>query len=400
MSLRFADGFDSYATAQLPALDLWDSFVGVTVEADQGRSGFAGDNATFFNTALGSELRRAIDVDIYGGVYTATFGFAIRPLTCVTTATLFSLKTAISSFDLKMTKWGSLELYQVTGGNPLGLVCQTSDGLIPIATGGVEIEIQFIFSTAAPYPIQIRVSDQYGAMNPAAHGVFLGLSAADLPPTAQVIGGGVGEDPATWYLDDVYQTDGVPAITPLNYQGRNIVNDGFLGNTHLTTFYPTQDGVNQSVGNTPWVPLTGSFVYAMIDEHPPDEDASYDAATETDQRSTVLFDSAEERPFGRQGCCAFAPLFGIVWLGRLRVDDADEPGTVVPVIRRISGGTFATDVVEVGDEIAVASETWLYYPQILERDPTNDNKPYTFAVFFPAGVGVPGTVEFGIQKTD
>lgn len=396
--IRHLDGFDSFATAQLPALDLWDSFSGVTIASDEGRSGFSGDNAAFFDTALSSVLRKTITVTIHNGIYTVTVGLAIRPVTCETKATICSVTTAISSFDLKMTEWGSLELFQVTGGNPLGLICQTSDGIIPIATGGVYIEIQFKMTRAVSGPIQIRVSDQYGTMNPVAQGTFLNLSAADLPPTQVIMGGGVAEDPATWYLDDVYVTDGVPTITPLNYQGRNILNDSFLGNTHLTTFYMTQDGINQSTGNTPWVPNVGSAVYPVIDEHPPDEDVTYAAADQTDQRSTGLFESPEERPFGRQGCCAFAPLFGIEWLGRLRMDAGS--GAVVPVIRRVIGGTFATDVVEVGDTITIDSTDWTYYPQVLERDPTNDNKPYTFAVFFPAGVGVPGTVEFGIQKTD
>lgn len=393
--LRFGCGFDEYDTTFLPAAFLWDSASNVVIDTDAGRSGFAGDNAAFFDTALDSVLRKTWSPTIYNGVYTATFGFAIQPLTCLTSATQFILVTPTNTFTLKMTEWGSLELYQFFGGSPLGLVCQTSDGIIPIGTGGVYIEIQFIFDTTLSRPISIRVSDQYGTMNPVASGAYLTPS-IDVS-TEFVFGGGVGEDPATWRLDDIYVTDGVPAITPLNYQGRNVRNDSFLGNTHLTTFYMTADGATQTDGNTPWTPNLGTTVYTQIDEHPPDEDTTYASADTVDQRSTGLYAAPIAQPFGRQGCCAYAPIFGLFWLGRLRMDSGS--GEVVPVIRRLSGGTFATDVVEVGSAITIASTDWKYYQQVLERDPTNANKPFTFAVFYPAGVGVPGTVEFGIQKT-
>src|SRR3954470_3177244 len=122
--IRLLESFDPYSTAFLPAGQLWDTASGVTITPDAGRSGFTGDNAAFFSTEAGSVLRKTISPTIHAGIYTTTYGFAIRPLVVELSAIVFSLLTPNSQFDLQMTEWGSLELYQTTGGNPLGRVCQ------------------------------------------------------------------------------------------------------------------------------------------------------------------------------------------------------------------------------------------------------------------------------------
>lgn len=393
--IRRLEAFGAYDTGILPASNKWTSASGVVIEADAGRSGFAGDNAAFFDTALGSVLEGDITCTAVAGVYTVTHGLAFRILTLDSQATLFSVLTAISQFDVIATEWGSLQITQTSGGVLLGTVCETPDGVIPIGTGGVYVELRIVLQTGSVRAIQVRVSDQYGDMNPLAQGALFALVAGEAPTTLR-LGGGVNDGPATWYVTDIYQTDGVPASTTLQYNGVAMRNDGYLGNTHVQTFYATADGANLSTGNTPWDPSAGTTAYNLINEHPPDEDTTYISADTTGQLTTCLFESPNAAPFGRLNCSVYAPLFGIQWDGRARTEGTAS--AIAPVIRRIVTGLLAGDIVEVGDTILVDATSYRYYPQVFDRDPTNNDAPFTFAVFVPAGVGIPGTVEFGVRK--
>lgn len=384
--------FAAFDTTVLPAAGLWDAATGVTIVAGGGRSGSTDDNCAAFSTASGSVLSRTVTPTAVAGVYTATYGLACRILTLTDTATLASIRTAISNFDLVVDSTGVLKITQTTNAVPLGTVCETAAAAIPIGTGGCYIEVQIQFESGVASACQINVSDQFGDMNPLVQGALLGTDAG--PYTTFRLGGGVGESAATFRITDVYLNDGVPAASAISYKGRLIYNDSFFGNTHVETFYATADGTNLSVGNTPWVPDTGSVQYTQIDEHPPDEDASYVSADTTEQTSTFDFQSSHARPFGMLNCTAAAPIYAMQWDGRMRTTGAT--GTVVPVVRQVVTGTLAGDDVALGNLLTVSDTNYLYYPDVFDRNPIDD-QPWDFGVFYPSVLGGVGTTELGMR---
>ena len=384
--------FGPFDTTFLPAAGLWTSASGVTIVAGGGRSGLTDDNCAAFATVSSSVLSRTVTPTAVAGIYKATYGAAFRVLTLTDTATLASIWTAISHFDLVATSTGVLKLLQTTNGTLLGTICETDTDAFPIGSGGFYVEVQVTFEDGLATACQINVSDQAGDMNPLVQGALLGTDAG--PYTTFRLGGGVGESAATWRVTDVYLNDGVPDSTAISYRGRLIYNDSFFGNTHIDTFYPTADGTNLSSGNTPWVPNTGSSEYTQIDEHPPDEDVTYVSADESDQTSTFVYQSPRARPFGRLNCSAFAAIYAIQWDARMRTEA--DPGTVVPIVREIVGGTIATDDIATGAQQDVESESYLYYPDIFDRNPI-DGLPWSFDVFYPTVVGGSGSTEIGMR---
>lgn len=394
--IALLSSFDPFGTSNLPAAGIWTEFAGVTIVADAGRSGWSGDNAALFDYGVGDYLSRDLSLTAVAGVYTATFGFAEQLLTLGGDTILASLWTTNSKFDLWAILTGngvSLRLTQEAGGVPLGTIMETVAGVLPVTLGGAYIEVQIRLALADDSACLIRVSDQYGEMQALVQGPVLALLAGESPSKFR-LGATTNTAVSSGYVDDVYLTDGVPTAIPLSWQGRLIYNDSFLGNTHITTFYPTADGTNLSTGNTPWVPSAGSTSFNLINEHPPDEDTTYLSADTSDQTTTCSYQSPYGRPFGRIGCEANAAIYGLQWDARAR--SAGSAGTIASIVRQIVGGTFATDLVEEGDPQVVDNETYLYYPDVLDRNPIDD-EPWTFAVFFPTAVSAIGSTEFGVR---
>lgn len=391
--LRAIEGFGAYSTAQLPASEKWSTATNVTIVAGAGRSGEADDNAAYFDASLGSTLSGALSVTAQDGLYKTTWGHAVRVTAIDGTIRLGSLETTITRFDLTLDEDGVLAVTQTSGGVLLGTICTTQEGMVPVITGGTYIEVQVTLELVNSRAVQVRVRNQFGMMNVVAQGALLALVDTETF-TTRTIGGDTGV--GTWYVADIYYTDGVPEATALAYKGQLIYNDGYLGDTHVEALYPTADGENLSDGNTPWVPDTGSVEYTQIDEHPPDDDTSYVSATETGQTSSYPFQSPRQTTpirFGRQGCCSNAlPIYGIQWGGRMR--SASGGGeSVAAIVRKIIGGTFATDDVHETDPVTL-SDTYAYYPIILGRNPFSGTA-WTFAVFFRGAQTVPGDIEFG-----
>lgn len=391
--IRCLEGFDPYATAQLPASERWTTASGVTIEANGGRSGIAGDNAARFSTDLASILSGPLACTAVSGVEQATWGHGVLVEALTGQVTLGSLATTISRFDLVLDDDGALLVRQTAGGVLLGTICTTADGAVPLVTGGTYIEMRVRLVSGVRSAVQIRVRDQWGAMNPLVQGALLALVAGE-SFTTRTIGGGIDDDDCDWLVDDVYYTDGVAAATPVVYEGLLVYNDGYLGDVHVEAFYSTQDGLNLSTGNTPWVPSSGAEQYPMIDEHPPDEDTTYLEADTAEQTTTVAYESDRGSGFGRVGCTATsAPIYGLLLTGRMRTDA--DPVDVVPIVRTVVGGTLATDTVYEGDPISVDDTDYVYYPTYLDRNPNDSDAPWTFAIFSPVG-GV-GDVEFGMR---
>jgi hypothetical protein len=390
MTLLLAS-FGPFDTTFLPGAGLWTSASSVTIIAGGGRSGDASDNCAAFDTTLNSIMSRTVTPATITAFYTATYGFACRVLTLTTTATLAIISTATSQYALVVSSDGSLKITQTTNGVLQGTICTTSASAVPVGTGGFYVEVQIQFTSGAT-TCQINVSDQYGDMNPLVVG---GLITADAGPyTTFSLGGGTGEAPATFRITDVYLNDGVPATTAIAYKGRLIYNDSFLGNVHIEAIYPTADGANLSVGNTPWVPNIGTTQYTQIDEHPPDEDFTYDSADTDDQTSTFAFQSPHSKAFGRLNCATEAPIFAVQWDGRLRA--TTDSGTIVPIVRRVVTGTIPGDSIAEGNPQVVSLTVYQYFPQVFTRNPI-DNTPWNFAVFYPSAVGAVGTTEFGVR---
>lgn len=391
------ESFGPYATADLPATGKWTSAAGVTIVSGGGRSGDPNDNCAAFSTALSSVLSRTLTPAAVDTVYTGTYGFALQVLTLGASATLASLRTAATRLNLILLDTGALQVRQVTGGVDLGVVCQSAGGVVPRATGGCYVEVKARFIDGLSSAIQVRVSDQYGSMNPVAQGPL--LAAADAPWTTFRLGGGVAEEAATWRVADVYVTDGQPAATvAIAPDGRLVANDGYLGNVHVEAVYPTADGVNLTVGNTPWTPNSGVTHYTQVDEHPPDGDVTYELG-DAEQMDVYVYQSPRRASlgFGRYGCFgAYIPLYAIQWDGDLRVEDI--PVSVFPIVRRIVTGTIAEDVIAQLQELVVEDTAYLYFPVVIDRDPTNANQPWSMAVVLSATTLQPGDMEFGIKR--
>lgn len=395
--IRLLESFGAYGTAQLPASEKWTTATHVVIEAGAGRSGDASDNAAYFDTSLGSVLSGPLEVTTSGGYQTCTIGHAVRVTAISGRLTLLSLETTVSRFDLVMDADGALAVEQTSGGVPLGTVCQTVDGVVPRITGGTYIELRVILRAGYSKAVQIRVRDQWGQMNPLVQGALLALL-SDETFVTRTLGGGADDDAATWYVADVYQTDGVPEATALAYNGLLIYNDGYLGDTHVEALYATADGENLSVGNTPWVPNSGTAEFSRINEHPPNDDTSYVSADTAGQRSTYVFQMAQQIAglrFGLANCSAAPqPVFGVQWVGRLRSEGSDV--TVQPVVRAIVGGTFATDDLYEGDALTVSGSDYVYYLLLLGRNPFT-GEPWTFAAFRRQATAQVGDIEFGQQ---
>lgn len=391
--IRVLEGFGPYATAQLPASEKWSTASNITIVAGAGRSGESDDNAAFFDASLTPLLSGPLDVTPVDGISKVTWGHAVRVTAIEGTIRLGSIETTITRFDLTLDEDGILTVTQTTGGILLGTICVTQEGMVPVVTGGTYIELQIALELENATAVQVRVRNQFGMMNVVAQGALLALVDTETF-TTRTIGGlaGVG----TWYVADIYYTDGVPEATPLAYKGQLIYNDGYLGDTHVEALYPTADGENLSTGNTPWVPSSGVVEYDKINEHPPDDDASYVSATATGQTSSYVFKSPRQTTpirFGRQGCCSNAqPIYGIQWAARMR-SAASGGESVAAIVRKIIGGTFATDDIYASDPVTLATD-YEYFPIVLGRNPFTD-APWTFAVFFRGAETVAGDIEFG-----
>lgn len=399
--LLLLESFGPYATANLPAAAKWNSAHGVTIVAGGGRSGTPNDNCAAFSTSLGSVLSRTVAPGAEAGVYTATLGFALRVLSLSATAMLGAIQTAISKFNLLVLETGALQVRQVSNDVDLGVVCQTAPGIVPRATGGCYVEMKIRFVLGVQTAVQVRVGDQWGAMNPAAQGALLALTTEELPYTTVRLGGGTGEEPATWRVADVYLTDGVPVAVIMSPDGRLVDNSGYLGNVKVDAVYATADGVNLTVGNTPWTPNTGASHYDRINEHPPDDDASYEASTPEAAPQLDVYIYTMERltlqPGGtRQGCLGQPwPLYGLAWDGFLRV--TGDPTPVSPVVRRIVTGVLATDQVLIDTAFIVSSSTYAYFVRIWDRNPITQ-EAFTLSTFQAKSPLTPGALEFGINR--
>lgn len=394
--VRLLESFGAFATAQLPASHKWTTATNVAIVAGAGRSGDPSDNAAYFDTSLGSVLSGPLEVTSSGGYQTCTIGHAVRITAIAGRLTLLSLTTTNSRFDLVTNEDGALWVEQVVGGISLGTVCTTIDGVVPSVTGGTYIELRIILRAAYTKAVQIRVRDQWGQMNPLVQGALLALLAGETF-TTRTFGGGTGDAAATWYVADLYQTDGVPEATALAYNGLLIYNDGYLGDTHVEAFYPTADGENLSVGNTPWVPNSGTAEFSRINEHPPDDDTSFVSANASGQRSTYVFQNPRQTSFlrfGWIGCTADAqPIYSVQWGGRFAVVDAASL-SVEPVVRQIVDGTFAGDNLYTADPITIDDTDFLYYLAQLGRNPFT-GEAWTFAAFYRQPTVLPGDLEFG-----
>lgn len=396
--LKFTESCGPYSTADLPALTQWDSVSGVTVVADGGRSGYDGDNCFELTAAANSAAVKSLTVDPdSNGIYTISVGVAVRAISVTATVRLFSIATAISRFDVVLSWEGRLTVTQTTGGVLLGTICTTEAHVAPVGDGGCYIGLQIRFVLNDATAVHLEISDQFGAMNQVGAGAVLAFLESELPSASLVLGGATGQAAATWRMCDIYLTDGLAAETPVTTpEGRLLYNDGLLGNVHIDALYPTADGVNLDVDNTPWVPSVGSSHYEMVNSHPPD-DATYEEADTNQQTDAFVYQHPLAGPsFGRVGCCGcYVSVYGLKWMARLLGVGGDA--TVGSLVRQIVTGLWAQDLVDTGGLVVASDAAFAYYPIYMDRNPI-DGTPWSMQPFVSQTPTAPGSLEFGAQQ--
>ncbi len=393
----FLESFGPYATAQLPALDRWGLGDGAVIVAGGGRSGSTSDNCAEFDTALAAFLQRTLNASEQAGVLTITCGFALRILlvTAHQPVIVASIGTTSSQFNLVIGSDGSVEMLQVTGSVPLGTVCAAPAGTMPIDGSGRYLEARVIFTEGLATACQLRISDSNGDMHAVAEGPLL-QNPGDLSTQSFRFGGFGSESPAVFRVTDAYVTDGVPAATVINYNGLEILNDGYLGNTHVEAVYAAADGEGCT---SPWTPSTGSSLFNLINEAPPDDDGSYISAGTDGQASTFAFGaSLPGIGFGQIGCQAVTiPIYALQWTGRIR-QGGNQELTVLPIVREIVTGVISGDTVVAGppQTITIAATDYAYYLTVWDRNPI-DSTAFEFEDVDASIANAIGSLQFGLE---
>lgn len=151
-----------------------------------------------------------------------------------------------------------------------------------------------------------------------------------------------------WYIDDVVGIDD---------QGIN--NNSFIGDKKVFTDFPHAD-----TADVDWTPSSGSTRYQMVDEAAPDDDATYDSASASDEVMGLAYPNVDG---------SVVTVAGVIFLHRSRKTDA---GTCTLKQTAVSGTGSGEDD---GAENAV-TEAYSYYEDVFETDPS------TGLAFDPTGV--------------
>lgn len=237
--LLFMDGFDHYATADLPKKWTAVAFSVATpsVSAGTGRRG----GASLLNGL--NEIQKS-----FAPAGTLIFGSAILiPAFSINTFFVCFFDGVITAPQVSVVIDTSGRILVYRGSTSTGTLLATSTPVVP-SNGYVYIECKVVFSNTGSYEIRVN-------------GVNVLSGAADTTNTANNTASGVGWGYAfssinynTHHKDDIYICDATGST-----------NNDFLGDCRIDTLLPTTDG-----NYSQWTPNTGVVHFNRVNESAPD----------------------------------------------------------------------------------------------------------------------------------
>ena len=308
--LRFIDGFDHYATAQIT--NKWaGGGSGLAISSTYGRfgNGIGGGAVSIFKT---------IDLqDVW------VVGFAVK-VTSIFERALVSLRgSTTTQVQLFMNGSGNLAVRRRAGGELGAATLGTGTAVLSInAWYFVELKV-YIHDTSGTVDVRINeVSDLALTSQDTKYSATAGADNIIFFPTG------------TCYMDDIYICDD---------QGSN--NNNFLGDCRVETLFPNANG--SSVEFTP----SGGSNWECVDETTPDGDTSYNES-ETVGHKDLL------------GCTNLVTSAGSVFgvQANLWADKDDAGG------REIQPLTLSNAVEAAGSSHGL-STSYTYYADIFETEP-------------------------------
>lgn len=252
MSLLFIDGFDHYATADIPAK--WTNQAGTpTINSSGGRRSGGGLELN----AVGEYVEKVLT----SPPATLVCGLGLK-LSSLATAIDFLqfLDTASIQVKIRVRTDGKLEAFNNT--TSLGV----SAGVVVVANTYIYLETKVLIANAG------------GTVTVNANGIAaLTIAAVDTQNTANAYADRVRincDAAITMNVDDLYILDTVGSAPQNN----------FLGDCRVDTQYPTSDGTYEQ-----FTPSTGTDSFALVDDTTPNGDTDYVQSSVVGQKDTFLF---------------------------------------------------------------------------------------------------------------
>jgi hypothetical protein len=261
MALRFVDGFDHYATAQI--LQKWSSNATGVISAGNGRNSTQSYRHSTSNDFATKSLTTSGDTAIIG------FAWKTSDITDANSANAI-LKISASGTDhvsITVNASGQILAKRGDGG---GTTLGTSS--VALSSGSFAyIEVKAVIDNAAG-AVTIRVN---GSEVLAVSGVDTNAGGgSDVWDTIMIGDEGAGTSSATRDFDDLYACD-----------GSGSVNNDFLGPVRVKTIYP--DGAGNS---TDFTPSAGSN-FENVDEALTDSDTTYNSESSAGDHDTYTYGS-------------------------------------------------------------------------------------------------------------
>ena len=153
-----------------------------------------------------------------------------------------------------------------------------------------------------------------------------------------------------WSLDDVVMMDGIDSLIPSN-PTNTFIGPGIHVDAHLA-----QTDADEAGFYAEWTPSAGSDLGAMVDEIPPDDDATYNESTVDDERVTYRVTPMSDTT---------ATVFMVNNLPMLRKTSASL--AKVRNLLRIGGVDFDGPEIEIDN----SDVPYKYFGQIFDGDPVN-----------------------------
>lgn len=323
MTLRFCDGFDHYATADIT--EKWTSTTGSpAINSTAGRRSGGG---LLSPNASGSATNVVKTIDAQS-TWIVGFAFKASVISGTIRSIVSLLDAGTAQATLKLNNDGTLSAMRSTGN---GTVLGTTT--FALSTGVVYyIEIKvFIHDTTGTFEIKVDGSSK------------LALTGQDTKQTANgtanqvLLGADAAITLSTYTYDDVYVCDGTGST-----------NNDFLGDCRVDAYLPNGNGNSSQ--------LTGSDGnstdnYLLVDESPPNDDTDYVEHATVGNKDTYAVTDMSHTP---------SSIFGIQVLANAKKDDAGAR-SLATVTR--SGGTDNDGATQ------ALSTSYVYYAQIRETDP-------------------------------